>query len=107
MVVYCFHYVKGYYLIPTFIMPRCIVVGMEANFEVCPMALAQNDNVLKFADVDGSAFVFADMPAGTNVRAELDEIFAGTDLSFRTARHASTVDLETINPDCDMLFIYD
>ena len=37
---------------------------MEVNFDVCPIELANNNNVVKFADVDGSAFVFADMPGG-------------------------------------------
>jgi hypothetical protein len=81
---------------------------MEAeNFNVCPLALADNDNVVKFADVDGAAFVFADMPVGEAVRAQLDEIFAQTDLAFKTARHGSTVDLDTVDAAFDMLFIYE
>jgi len=79
---------------------------MEANFDVCPLELADNNNVEKFADVDGSAFVFARMPAGERVREQLDSIFGRTDLSFETARHASTVDLETVSCEYDMLFIY-
>jgi len=85
-------------------MLRC---GMEANYEVCPMALAQNDNVVNFANVDGSAFIFAETSLeGTTTRAELDEIYTDSDLSFMTARHSSTVDLETYDGDFDMLFIY-
>ena len=81
---------------------------MEANFDVCPMGLAQNDKVVNFADVDGAAFVFAKTSLeGKPVRADLDEIFANTELSFMTARHSTTVDLDTYDGDYDMLFIYE
>ena len=81
---------------------------MEANYDVCPMALATSDNVVNFADVDGAAFVFANTSLqGPTTRAELDEIFAGTGLRFKTARHSSTVDLDTYDGDYDMLFIYE
>jgi len=80
---------------------------MEADYDVCPMGLAANDNVVKFADVDGAAFVFADMPVGEAVRSQLDSIFADTDLTFKTARHGSTVDLDTVDDEFDMLFIYE
>lgn len=73
-----------------------------------PVDLARNDNVVKFADVDGAAFIFANMPeAGTEtVRAQLDDIYAGLGLEFRTARHSSFVDVD-IGADYDMLFIYE
>ena len=81
---------------------------MEGNFDVCPMGLADSDNVVNFADVDGSAFVFAKTSLeGPTTRAELDEIFNSTDLEFMTARHSSTVDLDTYDGDYDMLFIYE
>lgn len=81
---------------------------MEANFEVCPIALADNDKVVNFADVEGSAFIFAKTSlTGKPVRSDLDEIYADTDLDFMTARHSSTVDLEHYNGDYDMLFIYE
>jgi hypothetical protein len=81
---------------------------MEANYEVCPLALADNENVVNFADVDGSAFIFAKTSLeGKTTRAELDEIYADTDLEFMTARHSSTVDLDTYDGDYDMLFIYE
>jgi len=81
---------------------------MEANFEVCPLELAENDNVVNFADVDGSAFIFATTSLeGEPVRSELDSIYADTDLDFMTARHSSTVDLDTYDGDFDMLFIYE
>lgn len=71
-----------------------------------PLALAENEHVEKFSAVDGAAFIFATMPATANVRAELDAIYADTDLSFWTARHASTVDV-SVDAEYDMLFIYD
>lgn len=81
---------------------------MEANFDVCPIALADNDKVVNFADVDGRAFIFAKTSLeGKSVRADLDDIYADTDLEFWTARHSSTVDLETYDGDYDMLFIYE
>ena len=79
-----------------------------ANFDVCPLALANNDKVVKFADVDGAAFIFAKTSLeGKPVRAELDEIYADTNLSFRTARLESTVNLKTVDCDYDALFIYE
>lgn len=78
------------------------------NFDVCPMALADNDNVVNFADVDGSAFIFAKTSLeGKPVRDELDEIYADTDLEFWTARHSSTVELDTYDGEYDMMFIYE
>ena len=78
------------------------------NFDVCPLALANNDRVVKFADVDGRAFVFAETQLeGEPTRSQLDSIFADTDLEFWTARHESTVELDTVNCDFDMLFIYE
>jgi len=83
------------------------VFSMEASYDVCPLGLADNDKVVKFADVDGSAFVFAKTSLeGKPVRADLDEIFKHTGLTFETARHSSTVDLETVDCEYDMLFIY-
>lgn len=79
-----------------------------------PLALGANPNVEAFADVDGTAFVFAAMPADQPVREQLDEIFADTRHEFRTARHAATVDGKVdlnradIDRDhFDMLFIYE
>ena len=73
-----------------------------------PLALAENENVVNYSTADGVAFIFAKMPATANVRAELDAIYADTDLEFWTARHASTVDLEHEIPnDYDMLFLYE
>jgi len=83
-------------------------VTVRPNFDVCPLALAECDRVVKFADVDGSAFVFATtQQTGKTTRAVLDEIFSETDLEFYTARLASTVDLDTVDVDFDMLFIYE
>jgi len=80
----------------------------QKTLDVCPLALAENDNVVNFADVDGSAFIFAKTSLeGKTTRAELDEIYADSDLSFMTARHSSTVDLDTYDGDYDMLFIYE
>jgi hypothetical protein len=80
----------------------------QKTLDVCPLALADNDNVVNFADVDGSAFIFAKTSLeGKTTRAELDEIYADSELSFMTARHSSTVDLDTYDGDYDMLFIYD
>lgn len=80
----------------------------KSNFDVCPLALADNDNVVNFADVDGSAFIFAKTSLeGKPTRAELDEIYADSDLEFMTARHSSTVDLDTYDGEYDMLFIYE
>lgn len=85
-----------------------IGVGMEATFDVCPLELADNDNVVNFADVDGSAFIFAKTSLeGEPVRAELDRVYDGTGFEFMTARHSSTVDLDTYDGDYDMLFIYE
>jgi hypothetical protein len=78
----------------------------QAAHPNCPLALAGNDNVVNFAAVDDSAFIFAKMPATANVRAELDELYADHEFDFETARHSSTVDLEHYNGDYDMLFIY-
>jgi len=81
---------------------------MEADLDVCPIALADNDNVVNFADVDGSAFIFAKTSLeGKPVRAELDEIYTDNEREFMTARHSSTVDLDTYDGDYDMLFIYE
>jgi len=80
----------------------------QKTLDVCPLALAENDNVVNFADVDGSAFIFAKTSLeGKTTRAELDEIYADSPLSFMTARHSSTVDLDTYDGDYDMLFIYE
>ena len=80
----------------------------QPNFDVCPMTLAQHDKVVKFADVDGAAFIFTKTSVeGKPVRADLDEIYADTDLSFKTARLESTVDLETVDIEYDTLFIYE
>ena len=80
----------------------------QPNFDVCPMALAEHDNVVKFANVDGAAFIFAKTSLeGKPIRADLDEIYADTDLSFKTARLESTVDLETVDIEYDTLFIYE
>lgn len=81
---------------------------MEAIHPNCPIALADNDNVVNFAAVDDSAFIFAKTSLeGEPVRAELDEIYADTGLEFMTARHSSAVDLDTYDGDYDMLFIYE
>jgi len=79
----------------------------QQTFDVCPLALAENDNVVNFADVDGTAFIFAKTSLeGTPVRAELDDIYADTELEFETARHSSTVDLDHYDGDYDMMFLY-
>jgi len=82
---------------------------MSANIHPnCPLALAENDNVVNFAAVDDAAFIFAKTSLeGKPVRAELDEIYADHEFSFRTARHSSTVDLDTYDGEYDMLFIYE
>ena len=73
----------------------------------CPIELAENDKVVNFAAVDDSAVIFAKTSVeGEPVRAQLDEIYAGHEFSFETARHSSTVDLDTYDGDYDMLFIY-
>jgi len=71
-----------------------------------PLALSANPNVVGFAAVDDSAMVFANMPSEEPVRAQLDEIYANHELDFETARHSSTVDLDTSDEDFDKLFIY-
>ena len=83
-------------------------MSVAPDFDVCPMALAEHDKVVKFANVDGAAFIFAETSLeGKPVRADLDEIYADTDLSFKTARLESTVDLETVDIEYDTLFIYE
>lgn len=85
----------------------------QQNLEVCPVELAQNDKVVGFTNVDGSAFIFAETSLeGKPVRAELDEIYADSPLSFETAQLKSVVgdmcdvnDMDEVD-DYDMLFIY-
>jgi hypothetical protein len=81
--------------------------------DVCPVALADNDNVVQFADVDGTAVISAELPDDESVRSQLDEIYADHDLSFETCRHASVVESQTnlhdmaeFESEYDMMYIY-
>jgi hypothetical protein len=85
----------------------------QSTLDVCPLALTQNDNVVQFADVDGTAVICAKLPDDESVRSQLDEIYADHDLSFETCRHASVVESKTglhdmgeFDDDYDMMYFY-
>ena len=81
--------------------------------DVCPVELADNDNVVQFADVDGTAVISAVLPDDESVRSQLDEIYADRELSFETCRHASVVESKTdlhdmaeFDDEYDMMYFY-
>lgn len=87
-------------------------MAQKADLEKNPLELAENNNVVGFTHVDGVAFIFAKTSLeGEPVRAQLDEIYADTGMEFWTARHSSTVDLDSAeapdSDDYDMLFLYE
>lgn len=85
----------------------------RTNLDVCPVALAENENVVQFANVDGKAMIFAELPGDESVRNQLDKIYAHTDLSFETCRHPSVVEskcdvheLAEFDDEYDMMYLY-
>ena len=71
-----------------------------------PLTIAQNKNVIEFADFDDATAVFAKMPATEDVRAQLDDIFQSAGMEFVGAQLPSLVDFEVAD-EADMVFMYE